>query len=855
MCEEDGGKESLLPICIMSAKQNQMDPITGKFKYSPVPINVVTGVQFSVWSPEFLRSYSVAEINSSDTYERGVPKEGGLSDPRLGTLDRGVRCLSCGGSDRECQGHFGHLELATPILHPGFNKVVLSTLRMTCFSCSTLLADKGSPEYLDARKVRLGKKRMKRMLAVTSGKKICKNCAARQPTYSLEQHVRIIADFSKTKTGNEDDEDDELDGDDGKEHLSGERIHEILRAISDEDCEAMGLNPKFARPDWMMMTVLPIPPPAVRPSVSVDGSARSEDDLTHKLAEIIKANNALTRQKDNGAPSHIIGEFASLVQYQVTSYFDNTLPGLPTSTVRSGRPIKSISERLKGKEGRVRGNLMGKRVDFSARTVITPDPNIGIDELGVPRSIALNMTIPEVVTMYNYDRLQKLVANGTNPEPGQNGAKTIIRDDGVKIDLRYVERPSDLHLEMGYKVERTLQDGDYVLFNRQPSLHKMSMMGHKVRIMPYSTFRLNLSVTTPYNADFDGDEMNMHVPQAAQARAEIKELMMVPKMIVSPQANKPVIGIVQDTLLGCRLITKRDTFIPKDEFMNIVMWLEDWNGIIPTPAILKPEPLWTGKQVFDLFLPMVNVMRKSAWHADGETPDLSPADTQVLIRNGNLVSGILCKKTMGNGAGSLIHVIWEECGPDAARAFLNQTQALVNYWLLQRGFSIGIGDTIADRNTMGQINDIISTAKDNVELLIGKARRHELEAQPGRTMMESFESLVNQELNKARDAAGNMAQKSLPETNNVKQMVTAGSKGSFINISQMTACVGQQNVEGKRIPYGFVDRTLPHFTKNDTGPESRGFVENSYLRGLTPQEFFFHAMGGREGLIDTAVKV
>ena len=226
----------------------------------------------------------------------------------------------------------------------------------------------------------------------------------------------------------------------------------------------------------------------------------------------------------------------------------------------------------------------------------------------------------------------------------------------------------------------------------------------------------------------------------------------------------------------------------------------------------------------------------------------------MLIRDGWLVSGTLCKKTLGSSSGSLIHVIWEECGPDAARAFLGQTQTLVNYWLLQRGFSIGIGDTIADRNTMAKINDIISTAKENVSVLIGKARRHELEAQPGRTMLESFENLVNQELNKARDSAGNTAQKSLPEANNVKQMVTAGSKGSFINISQMTACVGQQNVEGKRIPYGFADRTLPHFTKNDSGPESRGFVENSYLRGLTPQEFFFHAMGGREGLIDTAVK-
>ncbi|RLN09807.1 hypothetical protein C2845_PM11G05160 [Panicum miliaceum] len=198
---------------------------------------------------------------------------------------------------------------------------------------------------------------------------------------------------------------------------------------------------------------------------------------------------------------------------------------------------------------------------------------------------------------------------------------------------------------------------------------------------------------------------------------------------------------------------------------------------------------------------------------------------RVRIEEGELLSGTLCKKTLGTGAGSLIHVI-----------------------------CIGIGDVIADAATMENINQTISKAKSDVKELIKQARDKQLEAEPGRTMMESFENKVNQVLNKARDDAGSSAQKSLSESNNLKAMVTAGSKGSFINISQMIACVGQQNVEGKRIPFGFSDRTLPHFTKDDYGPESRGFVENSYLQGLTPQEFFFHAIGGREGLIDTVVK-
>jgi DNA-directed RNA polymerase II subunit RPB1 len=494
---------------------------------------------------------------------------------------------------------------------------------------------------------------------------------------------------------------------------------------------------------------------------------------------------------------------------------------------------------------------MGKRVDFSARTVITPDPNLSLDEVGVPRSIARNLTFPEVVTPYNIDRLQERVRNGPTEHPG---AKYVIRDTGERIDLRYNRRGGDIHLQYGYRVERHIENGDFVIFNRQPSLHKMSMMGHRVRVMPYSTFRLNLSVTSPYNADFDGDEMNMHVPQTLEGKAEIEQICMVPRQIVSPQSNKPVMGIVQDTLAGIRKFTKRDNLLDKDFVMNILMWVPDWDGVIPPPAIFKPKPMWTGKQMLSMIIPDVNVITYHSAHPDDEVSDISPGDTKVLIEGGELLAGIVCKKTVGTSAGGLIHVIFREHGPEMCKKFFNGCQTVVNYWILQNGFSIGIGDTIADRSTMEFINTTISSAKEAVSRIILTAQKEKLDPQPGMTIRESFENLVNQELNNARDKAGSSAQRSLKEQNNVKQMVMAGSKGSFINISQMSACVGQQNVEGKRIPFGFKNRSLPHFCQDDHSPESRGFVENSYLRGLTPQEFFFHAMGGREGLIDTAVK-
>ncbi|MCO5599891.1 hypothetical protein L7F22_053998 [Adiantum nelumboides] len=259
--------------------------------------------------------------------------------------------------------------------------------------------------------------------------------------------------------------------------------------------------------------------------VAEGGTAKGEDDLTYKLADIIKASTQLKKFEQEGAPPHIVGEFEDLVQYHCATYMDNDIAGIPQAMQKSGRPVKSIRARLKGKEGRLRGNLMGKRVDFSARTVITGDPNLELDQVGVPKSIARNLTYPEKVTPYNISYLSELVRNGPNEWPG---AKYVVRDTGERIDLKY-NRRADMALQFGWTVERHLKDGDYVLFNRQPSLHKMSMMSHRVKLMDFSTFRLNLSVTPPYNADFDGDEMNLHVPQSEETRAELSQIAWVAK--------------------------------------------------------------------------------------------------------------------------------------------------------------------------------------------------------------------------------------------------------------------------------------------------------------------------------------
>lgn len=824
------------------------------FTASSAEVHTAAGLSFGILRPDEIESMSVCEVVHTNVYEEtGKPREGGINDLRMGTNDNMYPCNTCNGRKNNCPGHFGHIKLARPLYHIGFLNEIRRVLRSVCFRCSRLLIGHNDHKFKTAARIKNAKARGRYLSKQCDSVKKCAapvsdkdeeaggfgGCGSKQPKV-MREGIKLMIEFMEAVE----------DIADRKRPLQADEALKVLKGISDIDCEALGFDPARSRPDWMIIQVLPVAPPCVRPYVSLDSSLKSEDDLTHQYTQILKTNNKLKTELERGAAQHIIVQDTQVLQFHVATLFNNEIPGHPYAKHRSGKPIKSISQRLKGKEGRIRGNLMGKRVDFSARTVVSPDPNIALDQLGVPRSIALNLTIPETVTHFNMERLKRLVANGPTAHPG---AKYIIRHDGSIIDLRYINRMSDTHLEYGYKVERHIDNEDFVIFNRQPSLHKMSMMAHRIKILPFSTFRLNLSVTTPYNADFDGDEMNMHVPQSFETKAELTELMHVPRQIVSPQSNRPVMGLVQDTLLGVCRFTRRDTFLDLPQVMNLLMWIDNFDGRLPMPAILKPKPLWTGKQVFSLILPEINLLRYSSTH-DPSKMAPSVADTEVLIERGELLTGVVDKRTVGASSGSLIHVIWMEHGPKATSEFLSRCQKVVNHWLLYHSFTVGVSDTLADEDSLKQIALTLSEAKENIADLIAKAQKGQIPCQPGKTMLESFEFKVNTELNAARDKAGALANESISERNHIKAIVNAGSKGNDINICQIMACVGQQNVEGRRIPFCFQRRTLPHFSKDDYGPESRGFVENSYLIGLNPHEFFFHAMGGREGLSDTAVK-
>jgi DNA-directed RNA polymerase subunit A' len=805
-------------------------------------LKTIGGIDFAVFSPSEVRKYSVAEVTQPETYdEDGMPVQGGLMDSRLGTLEPGQKCGTCGSTAGRCPGHFGHIELAEPVLHIAFVDEINKLIQTTCRTCGRILLAQAE---LDAYRTRLTSQTdftpslvegvAKEITTKAKKVKLCPHCGKQQ--YQIE--------FTKPTIFHE------ITEEGGATRLLPVAIRERLERINNDDLSLLGFNPKAARPEWFVLQVLAVPPLTVRPSITLESGIRSEDDLTHKIVDILRVNQRVRESKESGTPHLIVQDLVDLLHYHVTTYFDNEVSGIPQAHHRSGRPLKTLSQRLKGKEGRFRGSLSGKRVDFSSRTVISPDPSLDIGEVGVPVEVAKKLTIPEKVSAWNIETLKALVVKGPFEHPGAN---YVIRPDGVKIRLDFASDRKTLadSLASGYIVERHLADGDVVLFNRQPSLHRMSVMAHFVRVLPFRTFRLHPSVCPPYNADFDGDEMNLHVPQSEESRSEALMLMKVEDQILSPRYGGPIIGGIRDFITGAFMLTRDETLLTPGEFSNLAL-LGDYDGDLPEPSVKGARPMYTGKQLFSLFLPKgMNYVLTSKWAKSqraGTTND-------VVIRDGQLVSGVVDKAVIGaEEPDSLLHRIAKDYGNEEARNFLNSILKVLKTYLTRRGFTYGFDELELPDEAKKSITDTLDEAYANVSDLIKKYKAGTLQLTRGLSPEDSLEAYIVNELARGRDRAGRIADRAFPPENSGMIMARTGARGSSLNVGQMTAALGQQSVRGKRIDHGMKGRALSHFPWNDASPEAKGFVRSNYREGLSPTEFFFHAMGGREGLVDTAVR-
>lgn len=745
----------------------------------------VKALRFELLSPDKVKKLSTAKIVTPELYDiDGFPVDGGLMDLRLGAIDPGVRCRTCGKRLKECPGHPGSIELARPVLHIKYIPLIELCLRSFCPFCGKLtLSEEKQKQYSvgeRAKKARDAKK--------------CPHCKETIERVKLEKPTNFML---------------------GKKRLSPIEIRERLVNINDDELKKIGINTKTCRPEWAVISLLLVPSVTVRPSITLESGERSEDDLTHKLSDIIRANQRLWENLNAGAPEVIIEDLWDLLQYHITTFFDNTITRIPPARHRSGQPLKTITERIKGKEGRIRHNLAGKRVNYSSRTVVSPDPYIKINEIGVPLEIAKVITVAETVTTQNIEFMKDLIKRGEE----YPGANYIIRPDGRRKRITK-DLIDELCAELvpGYKVERHLRDGDIVLFNRHPSLHKQSLMAHYVKVLPDRTFRLHPAAAAPYNADYDGDEMNIHSPQTEEALAETKILLDISKNIISSKNNMNLVGTIADAVTGAYLLGKDN--VDKAEADQLLYGAEVINSINKKSI--------DGKEVFEQILPKGTSIR--------------------------MPSEITGSSSFGSEDGKMVKIVDKEFGREKTIDCINKAFNLGMIYLTRKGYTLSIHDV----NVSDKVKEMTDALLKDYELrasnIIKDYEEGKLEDIPGKTPEETRETKLLQILNEIRTEAGKIVKENFPAEGNVTKMIAPGAAGSMLNITQIGCLVGQQSLWNKRINFGYRDRTLSFFKKNDMGPEARGFVKSSYFSGLKPTEFFFGAMTGRDSLMDTALR-
>ncbi len=852
----------------------------------------IAAIHFGIWSADEIVKAAVCKITNSKT-----EGEESVYDERMGSMTADANCVSCGLNTKECPGHFGCIHLKYPILHPMYYKLIVNFLKCFCAKCYKLLLTKDHLR-LDGIFRFQGESRFNHILEKMEKIDFCYHCDTPKPKI-----VFVAADSSIYMVYKK-----------SKVLLVEEDIKKIFDNISNDDVKLLGFNPSMVHPKNTIITVLPVIPPVSRPWVPTDG-ATCDDDLTIQYQEIVKCNQHLSEE---GLNETKIQKHLQTLKFRVKTLINNSQC---KARHTNGRPIKDLKKRISGKDGIIRNNLMGKRVDQSGRTVIGPDPTVRTDELVVPEKMAASLTKPERVTGFNIEKLREIVNQGRamqvkrlEEEKDENGRVIILKDGSPKMSWKshnleysifkrgtelhredkvirngkeiqwqfspkFALRPTDkimrgdkeISVEMPYKkmfelrigdvVHRQLQTGDVVMFNRQPTLHKGSMLAKRIVVRPGKTLRFSLASAKTFNADFDGDEMNIHAVQDCDATAELMMLSSTKANMFSPQASKSNLSIVMDALLASYLMTRDDTPLRRDQFFNICMNGDGWTSQYILDRIKHFQDVcadlkkrgelkdkdgneyelspFTGKGLISLMLPMT-------FNYNGKT-DGSPSQPIVKVYKGVVYSGALTKKLLGASQNAWHQLLYKEYNADVAMDFLNNIQFIGNAYLLVRGFTISIKDCIPKNTNL--IQDSISKAYIQAKQISETIQHPKIR-----------EARINNTLSKAKDVGMKIAKESMDPDNAFIATVTSGSKGDYFNIAQITGVIGQNELGGGRIQPTLNNnkRTLSHYRFKETDIErefeSRGFIKNSFMKGLNVREFFLHAMSGREGVSDTAMK-
>ncbi|KAI5168463.1 DNA-directed RNA polymerase I subunit RPA1 [Pancytospora epiphaga] len=847
------------------------------------------------YNPKQILKLSVCEITvpiSFDSLGHAVPD--GLYDPRMGPIERNAFCGTCNLSEIHCPGHFGHICLSQPVLNPVLFDTIFLLLRSMCHKCksfkvtdherlttytrvsalrhgvmledadsfvkgrtldeieNSILTKEANGVPLETAHHELTMEFLKKY----SAKMKCPRCNARNPKLIKGVNLRIL----KQNTENE-----------AIDYITPADIKSLISSLYAN--EAVLLEEFFRAPGYEMFFIeaLPVIPNRLRPARYMQGQV-FENAVNSQLARVLQ--NSIAVEADM--------KFWPDLQAFVSFYFDSSKgPGVAAG-------LKQILEK---KEGLFRRNIMGKRVNYSARTVISPDPNLHTREIGVPLVFANRLTFPERVTKFNIDRLRMMVQNGT-----QYPGCTHVESDGALIDMAYISNGARYaigrQLESGDKIVwRHLLSGDSVLVNRQPTLHSVGFMAHTVRVLKNEkTLRMHYVNCKPYNADFDGDEMNIHFPQSVNALVECTELVHNDHNYFVPATGKPIRGLEQDHIVAATVLSFKDTFLTKDEYFFLISACLRKSGVrvhVEKPCIVSPVELYTGKQVVTSVLRTLGVrinytcktkltysntriefedeenmsLKNEKCRFTEEIPQIilcNDEETYLVVRNGIVLSGTLDKNSVGATSHSLVHACGEVYGYSFCNDLLTAVSRIVNFFITLKGFSVRFDDILMDlesdkarREIFEESSAAAAVYQQNEVLNLG--REFYLDQDKAAALDRKMIGFLNSCTSKVVGLLSHGLYKKFP-TNNMANIILSGAKGSMVNFSQISCSLGQQELEGRRVPFMCSGKTLPCFSRLEAFPSASGYVFERFLTGINPATFFFHCMAGREGLIDTAVK-
>lgn len=807
-------------------------------------------IQLYVRSNDETRRTSNVQVVTKDLHSiNQEPHSGGPNDLHMGTVDHEFKCLSCQNNKQFCPGHPGSIELKFPVYSPLFAKYIRQYAKIFCHRCGRLSTNKLSKGKSD---------RLKLAATVTLNNsnryKTCPHCGFKNPHIMPDKNnqMGIIGGFEI-----------ESDAESGtfvysERQIYAKEMYQIFDRIRDKDLKLLGkTQSELQHPRNFIIRTLQVPPNTIRPETKNFGGGRiRSDDLTNLIQNIVTYNDNLpdpdsipTVISENlGMHDLILSiENLSLAVYELIK---GTKPNDKRRMVGYGKKAQaSVASRMPRKYGRFRRNLLGSRAMYTARSFITDDNTLEIDEVGIPIRVAREIQLKEIVRPYNKNRLMLYFKNGRERYPGCT--KITKASTGRTHAIGYI--PEDFELEYGDTIHRDVIDGDLVQFNRQPSLLPSNISCNRAKILHVGdTFRLNVLACPLYNADFDGDAMNLIFAQATIANTEIGFLSSVEQRFIQFANSSPSMGLFQDALVGMAKFTRSRTVFSKYQAMQIFGQLK----MYPT----FDKETYTGRELVSMVLPKINFKTKPKSYEPkyAHAIKYDPEDIQVVVRRGELLSGILDKTSVGQGAsGGILHIIHNEFGPRRALDVTYQLQQLTTAFLSIEGCSLGIRDMIMPKEVIKtEIWQIISNTIHEANMITKRMDNDEIVPPLGKTLTEFYEELMLNVLRHGDEFLEPVLKHMDLNNNEFYTLVSTGSKGDIGKILSCVSSIGQVTIGGKRPKQQFgMKRSLVYFTRSDTNPKSRGYVENSYTSGLTVTEMIFHQQDARYALIQKGLSV